>query len=104
MRALVGDAMAYEMMQGLAGSAAPVMEMSAKTSSGMPCHEFESQSDMAAEANASSCTTCQVCNLTVFLPVGLHFALFQLPQLMLAQRIDNWRSFDAVSASKPPIL
>jgi hypothetical protein len=110
MRALVGDAMAYEMMQAMANSSTPVMTMgqeaqtSAKKSAAMPCHEVQADDAQLAEASPSACTTCQVCHLSVFLPAAIQMPEFQLPPALQASRGSACLSADIASLSKPPIL
>jgi hypothetical protein len=104
MRALVGDAMAYEMMQKMGASSTVTVEMSTQKPPGMPCHEAEAEGDTAVQASPSSCTTCQVCHLSAFFPTALHFSEFQLPQGKLATHTNAWRSADATLVAKPPIL
>jgi hypothetical protein len=110
MRALVGDAMAYGMMQAMANSSAPVIAMeletqtSAKKAASMPCHEVQAEDRLMAEASPSACTTCQVCHLSVFLPAAISMPEFQLPPFLQASRASAWLSADIASVSKPPIL
>jgi hypothetical protein len=110
MRALVGDAMAYDMMQAMANSSAPVMAMGQETqtsaikAASMPCHEVQVEDGQVVEASPSACTTCQVCHLSVFLPASIQMPEFQLPPALQASRGSAWLSADIASVSKPPIL
>jgi hypothetical protein len=103
LRALVGDAMAYEMAQAM--SHAPVVvaaQHHEPAMSSMPCHTVAS--DEATSAVQPACTTCQVCHMSAFLPVSLLPVAQALPSELPATQEAAWFSFDNALVSKPPIL
>ncbi len=103
MRALVGDAMAYEMTRAMSDAQPSVASMeTAPAASSMPCHTVAS--DESSYAVQPSCTTCQVCNMSAFLPVNLLHVAQALPSEMPVSRAAAWCSFDNALVSKPPIL
>jgi hypothetical protein len=105
LRALVGDAMAYEMTQALMGS--PNQQQVAASdnppshAAEMPCHPAASE-DGGAEKTA--CTTCQVCHLSAFLPASLPSLASELPAAQANPVASAWFSADGALVSKPPIL
>jgi hypothetical protein len=103
LRALVGDAMAYEMAQAMSQAPAAAAEQKAETAiSSMPCHTVAS--DEAASAVQPACTTCQVCHMSAFLPVSLLLVAHALPSELPATQAVAWFSAESALVSKPPIL
>jgi hypothetical protein len=103
LRALVGNAMAYEMTQAMMNEPATVVaQVASQEMSSMPCHTVAS--DEASSAAHPACTTCQVCHMSAFLPVSLLQVAQALPSEMPALQEAAWFSFDNALVSKPPIL
>lgn len=102
MRVLVGDAMAYDMVQQMSAPA-QAAEHSARTSAALPCHDAGLDEGALAETVASTCTTCQICHLCTFLPATWHFAELPLPHAQLAQHVSAWQNAEGAPARKPPI-
>lgn len=101
-RALVGDAMAYSMMNALqsANMAAEAMHSKATQPVAMPCHETEDDS----AALPSACTTCQVCHLSVFLAEQFVFQTASQSPIDSPAAAISWQSAELVALIKPPIL
>jgi hypothetical protein len=109
LRGLAGDAMAVTMlssghapMAAMMGSPHHEAEMPQATSS-HPCHEAAASDDTPSHG-ASSCTTCQLCHLSVFTPTQASLAPVQLPHATPALSSLAWASAERVSLVKPPIL
>jgi hypothetical protein len=110
MRALVGDAMAYGMVQS-----APLEAMTSAQNdsqqampheaSSMPCHTVAATtSDDATSAAHPACTTCQVSHLSAFLPAGLLPIALAIPSALPAEQALAWHSAERALVSKPPVL
>jgi cytochrome c553 len=100
LRALVGDAMAYDMAQAMSHAPVAVAAQHAEPMvSSMPCHTVDSD-----DAAQPACTTCQVCHMSAFLPVSLLPLAQALPSELPATQVAAWFSFDNALVSKPPIL
>ena len=102
MRVLVGDAMAYDMVQQMPAPAQAV-ENSVRTSAALPCHDAGLDEGAPAETVASTCTTCQICHLGSFLPAAWQFAELPLPHAQLAQPVSAWQNAEGALVRKPPI-
>jgi hypothetical protein len=110
MRALVGDAMAYAMVQSAPREAMTISHQdsqpaTAHEASSMPCHTAAPVADDDAASPAhSGCTTCQVCHLSAFLPASLLSAALAIPSELPASPAVAWRSAERALVSKPPVL
>ena len=102
MRVLVGDAMAYEMVQQMSAPA-QAAETSAHTSAALPCHDAGLDDGAPAETVAGTCTTCQICHLSTFLPAAWQFPELALPHAQLAQHVSAWQNAEGALVRKPPI-
>lgn len=102
MRVLVGDAMAYDMAPQRAAPA-EAAEASVRASAALPCHDAGLDDGAPAETVASTCTTCQICHLSSFLPAAWQFAELPLPHAQLAQPASAWQSAEGALVRKPPI-
>jgi cytochrome c553 len=99
-RALVGDAMAYEMAQAMSHAPVVVAAQHAEPDlSSMPCHTVDSD-----DAAQPACTTCQVCHMSAFLPVSLSALAQALPSELPTTQASAWFSTEGALVSKPPIL
>jgi hypothetical protein len=101
MRAMVGDAMAYEMAQAMTDAPAAQAQSAAPAIS-MPCHTEEGTD--AGQNSQLACTTCQVCHMSAFLPMSLLSSALAEPSEMPSARSVAWLSADHDLVSKPPIL
>jgi hypothetical protein len=101
-RALVGDAMAYDMLRAAPSeSVVAILKVASQEASSMPCHTVASEE---TGASPSACTTCQVCHLSAFLPAQF---LAPAQPLLAAKPVSiaiAWRSADLALVSKPPLL
>jgi hypothetical protein len=110
MRALVGDAMAYSMVQSaplrvVAGVQLDALQDVPSEASSMPCHTAASSpNDDATGAAHPPCTTCQVCHLSAFLPTTLLAQTRAMPCEPPTVQAVVWRSAERALVSKPPIL
>jgi hypothetical protein len=110
MRALVGDAMAYGMVQSAPREAMTSAQhdsqpATAHEASSMPCHTaVPVANDDAASPAHSACTTCQVCHLSAFLPAGLLPVALAVTSALPAEEALAWRSAERALVSKPPVL
>jgi hypothetical protein len=103
LRALVGDAMAYEMAQAMSNAPLTAAVQHAEpVTSGMPCHTVDSEE--AADAEQPACTTCQVCHMSAFLVMSLLPLEQALPCELPATQATAWFSAESALVSKPPIL
>jgi|GEM_PF-1905955 len=102
MRVLVGDAMAHEMVQQMAAPA-QAAEDGAHTSTALPCHDAGLDDSAPAETVASTCTTCQICHLSSFLPAAWQFPELPLPHAQLARPVSAWQNAEGALVRKPPI-
>jgi hypothetical protein len=103
MRALVGNAMAYEMTQAMMNEpAAATAQVAPQETSSMPCHSV--MNDEASSAAHPACTTCQMCHMSAFLPVSLLPMAQALPSDMPAVQAVAWFSAESALVNKPPIL
>lgn len=102
MRVLVGDAMAYGMVPQLAAPA-EAAESSARTSADLPCHDAGLDDGAPAETVAGTCTTCQICHLSSFLPAAWQLADIPLPHAQLAEPVSAWQDAEGALVRKPPI-
>ncbi len=99
-RGVVGDAMAYEMAQGM------LQPINASSTAGMPCHEAQATAEMPVDEppQALACSTCQVCHLSVTLPFS---ASAHTPTVPRASKphlsVSAWVSADLRLLSKPPL-
>jgi cytochrome c553 len=100
LRALVGDAMAYEMAQAMSHAPITVAAQAAEPAvNSMPCHTVDSN-----DAAQPVCTTCQVCHMSAFLPMSLLPVAQALPSELPATHVAAWFSAESALVSKPPIL
>ena len=102
LRALVGDAMAYEMARAVTDAPAAQAQSAAPALGGMPCHT-EENSD-AGQTAQHACTTCQVCHMTAFLPMISQSSALAFPAEMPSARAVAWLNADHALVNKPPLL
>ncbi len=118
-RGMVGDVMAYgvtqQMMnaQGTINSIAPSADSMPASGqfehqkvASMPCHDVASTQGIGVEipASESVCSTCQVCHLSVTLPISAVAQLQALPHMdKPSLRGSTWVSADPRLTSKPPL-
>jgi len=70
----------------------------------MPCHDAGLDEGAPAEAVASTCTTCQICHLSSFLPAAWQLPELPLPHTQLAQPVSAWQNAEGALVRKPPIF
>ena len=113
LRGLVGDAMAYGMTGQMMNAHVAINSIALNAYSmpdsehfehqkaaAIPCHDAADIDDTAEQA----CSTCQVCHLSVSIPLSLAAQLGALPQASAPSlQARSWASADLKQLSKPPL-
>jgi hypothetical protein len=118
-RGMVGDAMAYGMTGQMMNAQVAINSVAfgadsmpgnarfdSKIMDLMPCHESSAEQamDINTPSSESVCSTCQVCHLSVTLPLPVFTCSPTLPQSNKPSlRAGSWVSAELRLLSKPPL-